>query len=87
MVSNVSDQEAQYRQIFVNKKNLRKKTCLLCCSRRVQMYINNKVTTSKYNFITFLPLNLLLQFSKMANLYFLVLTIAELYPPISDSAG
>ena len=51
------------------------------------MYPNNRVVTSKYNLLTFLPMNLLLQFSKMANLYFLILTIAELYPPISDSGG
>ena len=33
---------------------------------------NNEISTSKYNFINFLPYNLFLQFSKMANLYFLV---------------
>lgn len=43
--------------------------------------------TSKYNFFTFLPLNLLLQFSKMANLYFLMLTCLECFPSISDSGG
>ena len=32
----------------------------------------NKISTSKYNFITFLPKNLFEQFSKLANLYFLV---------------
>ena len=34
-------------------------------------YCSNLVQTSKYNFITFLPMNLLVQFSKVANLYFL----------------
>lgn len=29
----------------------------------------------------------MLQFSKFANLYFLILTIMECIPPISDSAG
>ena len=51
------------------------------------MFRNNKVLTSKYNFLTFLPLNLFLQFSKLANLYFLTLTIMETFPPISDSGG
>ena len=52
-----------------------------------ELYKDNKVTTSKYNVLTFLPLNLMLQFSKMANFYFLVLTMMELYKPISDSGG
>ena len=37
--------------------------------------------------ISFLPLNLMLQFSKMANFYFLVLTLMEVWKPISDSDG
>ena len=31
---------------------------------------SNKVQTSKYNFLTFLPLNLFYQFTKIANVYF-----------------
>lgn len=34
-------------------------------------YCSNAIQTSKYNFITFLPMNLLVQFSKVANVYFL----------------
>jgi len=37
-------------------------------------YMNNKVVTAKYSLISFFPLNLMIQFSKMANLYFLLLT-------------
>lgn len=33
---------------------------------------SNKISTSKYNVVTFLPMNLFEQFSKAANLYFLV---------------
>lgn len=33
---------------------------------------NNMISTSKYNLASFLPKNLFLQFSKVANLYFLV---------------
>lgn len=43
--------------------------------------------TSKYNVLTFLPLNLMLQFSKFANFYFLVLMIMECFKSISDSGG
>lgn len=32
----------------------------------------NKISTSKYTFLSFLPKNLMEQFSKLANLYFLV---------------
>lgn len=51
------------------------------------MYRNNKVSTGKYNVLNFLPRNLFVQFSKMANLYFLVMCIMEVYKPISDSGG
>ena len=33
---------------------------------------DNKISTSKYTCLTFLPKNLMLQFSKLANIYFLV---------------
>jgi phospholipid-transporting ATPase len=82
----MSGDSSIYRQIKVNVRNFRKQNCI-CCTRRVELYKDNKVTTSKYNVLTFLPLNLMLQFSKMANFYFLVLTMMELYKPISDSGG
>ena len=89
MWSHQSDEEMANRLIKINRENTRIKFCCKCklrfFSKRKQLYKNNKISTSKYNFLTFLPLNLLLQFSKMANLYFLILMIMELYPPISDS--
>jgi len=75
-----------YRQIKVNVRNFRKQNCI-CCTCKRALYKDNKVTTSKYNILTFLPLNLMLQFSKMANFYFLVMLLMELYKPISDSGG
>lgn len=33
---------------------------------------NNAIQTTKYNVITFIPKNLMEQFSKLANVYFLV---------------
>jgi len=83
----MTDEGDQYRQIFIQSANKRRKTCLFCFSRLVPMYKTNKVSTSKYNILTFLPLNLFLQFSKMVNFYFLVLTLMELVPAISDSGG
>lgn len=78
------------RIIRVNTENKIKKSicCKFCCIRAsYQMYKDNKVSTGKYNALTFLPRNLQLQFSKIANLYFLAMMILEMYKPISDSGG
>ena len=48
------------------------------------LYKNNRVKTNKYTLLTFLPKNLLLQFSKMANFYFLILIVMEFVPIITD---
>lgn len=45
---------------------------------------NNYIKTSKYSFLTFLPLNLLEQFQRLANFYFLCLLILQLIPAISS---
>ncbi|XP_028940310.1 phospholipid-transporting ATPase ID, partial [Antrostomus carolinensis] len=45
---------------------------------------NNSIKTSKYNFFTFLPLNLFEQFQRIANAYFLFLLILQLIPQISS---
>ncbi|XP_072272623.1 phospholipid-transporting ATPase IC-like [Pyxicephalus adspersus] len=45
-------------------------------------YANNEIKTSKYNVITFLPLNLLEQFRRIANVYFLFLLILQFIPQI-----
>jgi phospholipid-transporting ATPase len=50
-------------------------------------FCNNTVSTTKYTVLTFLPLNLLYQFSKVANLYFLFLTILQIIPEVSISDG
>lgn len=43
----------------------------------------NEITTSKYHWWNFLPLNLLEQFRRFANAYFLVITILQGIPAIS----
>ena len=45
---------------------------------------NNYIKTSKYSILTFLPLNLLEQFQRLANFYFLCLLILQLIPAISS---
>jgi hypothetical protein len=50
-------------------------------------FMNNRITTSRYTCLSFLPKNLFEQFSKMANFYFLMMGLLELWPTISDSNG
>lgn len=50
-------------------------------------FVSNKVVTTKYNCLTFLPKNLFQQFSKMANAYFLFMTLLQLVPGLRDFYG
>lgn len=54
---------------------------------RSRQFLGNRISTAKYTILTFLPLNLFEQFSKLANFYFLSLALLELIKPISDSGG
>ncbi|XP_070137123.1 phospholipid-transporting ATPase ID isoform X4 [Drosophila bipectinata] len=47
-------------------------------------YHNNYIKTSKYSIFTFLPFNLLEQFQRLANFYFLCLLVLQLIPAISS---
>uniref|UniRef100_U3I3S3 Phospholipid-transporting ATPase n=1 Tax=Anas platyrhynchos platyrhynchos TaxID=8840 RepID=U3I3S3_ANAPP len=64
---------------FCNSEQLR---CDITCPHPE----NNSIKTSKYNFFTFLPLNLFEQFQRIANAYFLFLLILQLIPQISSLA-
>lgn len=48
---------------------------------------DNGIKTSKYTPINFVPKNLFVQFSKVANLYFLIIGIMQMIPQISVSGG
>jgi phospholipid-transporting ATPase len=48
---------------------------------------DNSIKTSKYTLYNFLPLNLLVQFSKVANVYFLIIGIMQMIKSISVSGG
>jgi phospholipid-transporting ATPase len=50
-------------------------------------YLPNRISTSKYNCITFLPKNLWAQFHKVANVYFLILATLQSIPQVSNSGG
>ena len=45
------------------------------------------VQTSKYNVVSFFPLNLFQQLSKAANLYFLTVTLLQIVPLITITFG
>uniref|UniRef100_A0A0N5A7W7 Phospholipid-transporting ATPase n=1 Tax=Syphacia muris TaxID=451379 RepID=A0A0N5A7W7_9BILA len=49
-------------------------------------YADNYIQTSKYNLITFLPYNLFDQFRRLANIYFSILLILQLFPWINSMA-
>ena len=50
---------------------------LLLCSQVIIYLQDNRITTSKYTAVSFLPKNLFEQFQRIANAYFLVLLILQ----------
>ncbi|TDL16037.1 phospholipid-translocating P-type ATPase [Rickenella mellea] len=50
-------------------------------------YVRNKVRTTKYTILTFLPKNLYEQFRRVANLYFLALVIIQVFPIFGAAAA
>lgn len=50
-------------------------------------FCNNHIKTSKYTVLTFVPLNLLTQFSKMSNVYFLIISFMQTIKRISITNG
>ncbi|KAG8905464.1 hypothetical protein FRB99_008905 [Tulasnella sp. 403] len=49
-------------------------------------YVRNKVRTTKYTVLTFLPKNLYEQFRRVANLFFLVLVVIQVWPIFGAAA-
>jgi phospholipid-translocating ATPase len=45
-----------------------------------QKYVSNKVITSKYSILTFIPKNLYEQFRRVANFFFLLLVVLQWFP-------
>ena len=87
IASFISVSDLNVRSFFINRQNVKKRKIFRYFEQTVQCYRDNQIVTSKYNLLTFLPLNLMVQFSKMANLYFLILSVMECFPLISDSGG
>ncbi|KII69688.1 Phospholipid-transporting ATPase IB [Thelohanellus kitauei] len=64
-------QDIQPRVFYANSRESSKRFC------------DNRIKTSRYNFITFLPLFLIDQFKKAANLYFLFVSLLQQIPGVS----
>ena len=64
-----------------NKKN----QTLLIDERNNQPYVNNLITSSRYTLVSFLPRQLIAQFSKLANCYFMLVAILQLIPSWSTT--
>jgi phospholipid-transporting ATPase len=48
---------------------------------------DNSIKTSKYTLFDFIPFNLIVQFSKLPNIYFLIIGIMQMIPQITISGG
>ena len=53
--------------------------------RTGRKYINNTITSSRYTLYSFLPRQLFAQFSKLANFYFLCVSILQMIPGLSTT--
>ncbi|KAK0496771.1 phospholipid-translocating ATPase [Armillaria luteobubalina] len=51
--------------------------------KKEHVFTSNQVITSKYNVVTFLPRNLLEQFRRVANVFFLGIAILQFFPKFS----
>ena len=72
----------------------RRTTALIAEQRTIQIpvqppitYQSNKICTSKYTCANFIPKNIYQQFKKLANLYFLIISVLQAIPEISVSEG
>lgn len=50
-----------------------------CASHKFNNFCNNKVRTTKYNIISWLPKSILMQFQRIANIYFLIIMILNFF--------
>lgn len=49
---------------------------------RPKRHVNNKIDNTKYNIITFIPVVLFHQFKFFFNLFFLLICLSQLIPPL-----
>jgi phospholipid-transporting ATPase len=63
----------KFQEFYINDNN----------KNKIYKHKNNEINTTKYNFITFLPKSLIIQFSRLSNVYFLATAIIQSIPIIS----
>ena len=69
--------------VEVNKYHSKKKGKKVKISNK----INNFISTSKYTWYNFVPKILYEQFSKMSNIYFIIIAVLQCFPEISNADG
>ncbi|CAF3568862.1 unnamed protein product [Rotaria sp. Silwood1] len=73
---------------FLKKKKVEEKTRKIRANdhdtNATKEFADNRISTSKYNLITFLPKNLFEQFRRLANAYFLFLLCLQFIPQITS---
>ncbi|CAI4048503.1 hypothetical protein SKDZ_13G2880 [Saccharomyces kudriavzevii ZP591] len=57
-----------------------KRDCYLIDERFSKPYCDNRITSSRYTFYSFLPRQLYAQFSKLANTYFFIVAVLQMIP-------
>lgn len=63
---------SQQQKFYFGTENLRK--------INKKLYKTNRISTTKYNVLTFIPKSLLIQFRRAANIYFLIISILTFMP-------
>ena len=71
--SSVSESSQKARELFFGNQTLNSD----------KFFPTNFISTSKYTLLTFMPVSLLLQFRRYANVYFLITAILQTIPQIS----
>ena len=79
-----NNNSSKIRTIYINNEN--KPNDEFECDESLK-YKSNRIKTSKYNLITFLPISIFEQFRRVANFYFLInITISFIIPnPIASN--
>ena len=74
IIGKLSTNKVKFHEFYINNNKKNKST---------YNHSNNKISTTKYNFITFIPKSLLIQFARLPNIYFLATAIIQSIPLIS----
>lgn len=68
----------------MSKPNIESKRVIWANTRELNKgFTSNKIVSTKYNLITFLPFALFIQFRKVSNIYFLITAVLQSIPQIS----